>query len=180
MRWGGINSGESGLASSHFLMCTPQLDHSEMFTELYREEKKEAGDRGGQKDKRGKWKGGRQIQPVISCRQILYCLSHQGSSKLTEVPRFSEFHSQHCHYQSLNKLQSTLPVFWHGIHRYGKPTALCRFIERTEASMGFGIHPGSWSQFQVNTKADWTWHRACSLICETGKSNCQLKGCVEG
>ena len=26
-----------------------QLDHSEMFTELYREEKKEAGDRGGQK-----------------------------------------------------------------------------------------------------------------------------------
>ena len=35
---GGINSGESGLASSHFLMCTPQLDHSEMFMELYREE----------------------------------------------------------------------------------------------------------------------------------------------
>ena len=30
----GINSGESGLASSHFLMCTPQLDRSEMFTEL--------------------------------------------------------------------------------------------------------------------------------------------------
>ena len=41
-----------GVASSHFLMCTPQLDHSEMFTELYREEKKEQGDRGGQKDKR--------------------------------------------------------------------------------------------------------------------------------
>ena len=39
---------------SYFLMCTPQLDCSEMFTELYREEKKEAGDRGGQKDKRGK------------------------------------------------------------------------------------------------------------------------------
>ena len=47
------NSGESGLASSHFLMCTPQLDGSEMFTELYRDEKKEEGDRGGQKDKRG-------------------------------------------------------------------------------------------------------------------------------
>ena len=30
-----LNSGESGLASSHFLMCTPQLDRSEMFTELY-------------------------------------------------------------------------------------------------------------------------------------------------
>ena len=53
MRSGGINSGESGLASSHFLMCTPQLDRSEMFTELYRDEKKEEGDRGGQKDKRG-------------------------------------------------------------------------------------------------------------------------------
>ena len=34
-------------------MCTPQLDRSEMFTELYRDEKKEEGDRGGQKDKRG-------------------------------------------------------------------------------------------------------------------------------
>ena len=32
-------------------MCTPQLDHSVM--ELYREEKKEEGDRGGQEDKRG-------------------------------------------------------------------------------------------------------------------------------
>ena len=36
MRWVGISRGESGLASNHFLMCTPQLDHSEMFTELYR------------------------------------------------------------------------------------------------------------------------------------------------
>ena len=48
-----MDHGESGLASNHFLVCTPQLDRSEMFTELYREEK-EAGDRGGQKDKRGK------------------------------------------------------------------------------------------------------------------------------
>jgi len=30
-------------------MLTPQLDHSE----FYREEKKEEGDRGGQKEKRG-------------------------------------------------------------------------------------------------------------------------------
>ena len=37
-----------------------------MFTGLYREEKKEEGNRGGQKDKRGEGKGGRQIQPVIS------------------------------------------------------------------------------------------------------------------
>ena len=46
-----IKRGESKLVSNHFLMCTPQLDHSEMFTELYREEKREEGDRGGQEDK---------------------------------------------------------------------------------------------------------------------------------
>jgi len=40
MRWGGINRGKSRLTSNHFLMCTPQLDHSEMFMELYREEKR--------------------------------------------------------------------------------------------------------------------------------------------
>ena len=31
-RRGGIKRGESQLASNHFLMCTPQLDRSEMFT----------------------------------------------------------------------------------------------------------------------------------------------------
>ena len=44
---------ESGLFSNLFLMCTPQLDCSELFTELYREEKKEEGGRGGQEDKWG-------------------------------------------------------------------------------------------------------------------------------
>ena len=29
-----MKRGESRLASNHFLMCTPQLDHSEMFTEF--------------------------------------------------------------------------------------------------------------------------------------------------
>ena len=53
MRCGGINRGESGLFSNLFLMCTPQLDHSELFTELYREEKKDEGGRGGQEDKCG-------------------------------------------------------------------------------------------------------------------------------
>ena len=47
---------ESGLASSHFLMCTPHLDRSEMFTELYREENSEEEDRSGQEDKRGESK----------------------------------------------------------------------------------------------------------------------------
>ena len=37
-----------------------------MFTELYREEKREEGDRGGQENKREESKGERQIQPVIS------------------------------------------------------------------------------------------------------------------
>ena len=57
-------------------MCTPQLDLSEMFMELYREEKKEEGDRGDQEDKRGILKGGRQIQPVISSLSILHHLEH--------------------------------------------------------------------------------------------------------
>ena len=56
MRGGGIKRGESKLASNHFLMCTPQLDRSEMFMELYREEKREEGDRGGQENKRGNQK----------------------------------------------------------------------------------------------------------------------------
>ena len=34
-------------------MFTPQLDCSEMFMELYREEKREEGDRGDQEDNRG-------------------------------------------------------------------------------------------------------------------------------
>ena len=55
-RGGGIQRGESSLASNQFLMCTPQSDHSEMFTDLYREEKREEGDRGGQEDKRGNQK----------------------------------------------------------------------------------------------------------------------------
>ena len=37
-RTGGIKRGESKLASNHFLMCTPQLDHSEMFTVIQRRE----------------------------------------------------------------------------------------------------------------------------------------------
>ena len=35
------------------LCALHSLDHSEMFTELYREEKREEGDRGGQEDKVG-------------------------------------------------------------------------------------------------------------------------------
>ena len=47
-----------------------------MFTELYREEKREEGDRSGQEDKRGESKGGRQIQPVISSLSVLHRLEH--------------------------------------------------------------------------------------------------------
>ena len=52
-----------------------------MFTELYREEKKEEGDRGGQEDKRGKSKGERQIQPVISSLSVLHLPEHTGDSQ---------------------------------------------------------------------------------------------------
>ena len=49
--------------------------------ELYREEEREEGDRGGQEDKRGKGKGERQIQPVTNSLGILHRLEH------TEIPR---------------------------------------------------------------------------------------------
>ena len=47
-----------------------------MFMELYREEKREEGDRGGQEDKSRKSKGERQIQPVISLLSVLHRLEH--------------------------------------------------------------------------------------------------------
>ena len=47
-----------------------------MFTELYREEKRKEGDRGGQEDKRGEGKGERQIQPVMSSLSVLHRLEH--------------------------------------------------------------------------------------------------------
>ena len=47
-----------------------------MFMELYREEKREEGDRGGQEDKSGESKGERQIQPVISSQSVLHLLEH--------------------------------------------------------------------------------------------------------
>ena len=48
-----------------------------MFTELYREEKRKEGDRGGQEDKgRGESKRERQIQPVISSLSVLHHLEH--------------------------------------------------------------------------------------------------------
>ena len=47
-----------------------------MFMELYREEKKEEGDRGGQKDKRVELKGERHIQLVIGSLSVLHHLEH--------------------------------------------------------------------------------------------------------
>ena len=47
-----------------------------MFMELYREEKREEGDRGAQEDKEGESKGERQIQPVISSLSVLHRLEH--------------------------------------------------------------------------------------------------------
>ena len=39
--------------AGHAIYLEKYTSRSEMFTELYRDEKKEEGDRGGQKDKRG-------------------------------------------------------------------------------------------------------------------------------
>ena len=47
-----------------------------MFMELYREQKREEGDRGGQEDKGGESKGERQIQPVISSLSVYHHLEH--------------------------------------------------------------------------------------------------------
>ena len=58
-----------------------------MFTELYREEKEEEGDRGGQEDKRGEGKGGRHIQPVISSLSVLHRLNAQKFTELGRVER---------------------------------------------------------------------------------------------
>ena len=44
--------------------------------QLYREEKREEGDRGGLEYKSGESKGKRQIQPVISSLSILHLLEH--------------------------------------------------------------------------------------------------------
>ena len=57
------------------------LDHSEVFTELYKEEEREEVDTGGQEDKRGKWKGERQIQPVTSSLGVLHRLEHTEMDK---------------------------------------------------------------------------------------------------
>ena len=53
-----------------------------MFMELYREEKREEGDRCGQEDKSGGSKGERQIQPVISSLSVLH---HRNTQKFTEL-----------------------------------------------------------------------------------------------
>ena len=51
-----------------------------MFTELYREEKREEGDRGGRRIKSvcvwGGSKGERQMQPVISSLNVLHHMEH--------------------------------------------------------------------------------------------------------
>ena len=52
-----------------------------MFMDLYREEKREEGGRGGQEDKRGESKGERQIQPLISSLIVLHRLEY------TEIQR---------------------------------------------------------------------------------------------
>ena len=52
----GIKRRESKLASNHFPMCSPQSGSLRDVHRLYREEKREEGDRGGQEDKRGNQK----------------------------------------------------------------------------------------------------------------------------
>jgi len=55
-----------------------------MFTELYREENEEEGNRGGQEDKVGNQKE-REIQPVISSLSVLHC--PEPTKRFTELGR---------------------------------------------------------------------------------------------
>ena len=64
---------ETDPASNQFPKCPPP---SEIHRDSGREEKGEEGDRGGQEDKRGEQKGGRQVQPVISSLSVLHCVEH--------------------------------------------------------------------------------------------------------
>ena len=56
-----------------------------MFMELFREKKREEGDRGGQENKGGESKGERQILPVISSLSVLHCPEH--TKRFTELGR---------------------------------------------------------------------------------------------
>ena len=55
-----------------------------MFMELYREEKREEGDRGAEEDKGGESKGERQIQLVISSLSVVHRLEHRDSQSWVE------------------------------------------------------------------------------------------------
>ena len=66
---------ETDPAGNQFTKCSPPSG-TQRFTELGREEKGEGGDRGDQEDKRGKSKGERHIQAVISSLSILHCQEH--------------------------------------------------------------------------------------------------------
>ena len=52
----GIKRGESILISNQFLFALHNLEHSERFTELHREEEREEGDVGDQEERRGSQK----------------------------------------------------------------------------------------------------------------------------
>ena len=55
-RIGGIQRGETSLASNQFPICVHSLEHSERFMEVHREEKMEEGDTGDQEEIRGSQK----------------------------------------------------------------------------------------------------------------------------
>ena len=61
------------------------MEHSERFTELHREEKREEGDRGDQEEKRGSQKGERAIKPAISSLSVLH--SQEYPKRSTELGR---------------------------------------------------------------------------------------------
>ena len=62
---GGIKRRETDPASDQFPKCLHSLEHTKRFTELGREEKGEAADRGDLVEKKESPKGERAVKPVI-------------------------------------------------------------------------------------------------------------------
>ena len=84
-RRGVIKTGESKLASNHFLMCSPQSGH---LRDVHRDtQRREEGRRRQRcpRGKKGESKGKRQIQPIISPLSVLHSPEH--TKRFTELGR---------------------------------------------------------------------------------------------
>ena len=83
-RRGGIKMGESKLASSHFPMCSPESGSLRDVHGVI-QRIKEGGRRQWWPEEKGKSKGERQIQPIISSLSVVHSPEHM--KRFTELGR---------------------------------------------------------------------------------------------